>query len=207
MRTAVTGLLAAALVACGSSSTSQDVFPTGRVLGVSFSPADGGAVALAPAACPLLGQQANVAALALGFSSIAGLCGRAPNLCTDQKANEELVAFTIIKAGAFTQSAVGTGTYPITSTPTPDVAGNVAFVNGSIEKLDAQCNDQSAGQSIASGTITISSIDSSRVKGNVDAVLSDGNTFGGPFDVPLCTGVSLNTCTVATQCHATACQP
>jgi hypothetical protein len=209
MRTVVTSLLAGALVACGSSSGSQDVFPTGRILGSTFSPADGSALPLAPSACTLMGQQANVAGLALGFSSIGGLCGRAANLCIQKKASEELVSFTIVKVGAFAQPAVGTGTYPITSTPTPDVTGSVSFVIGSIEKLDAQCNDQSAGQSIASGTITISFIDSNRVRGNVNAVLSDGNTFGGTFDVPLCTSVTLEACTVATGCtvSAAACQP
>lgn len=204
--------LAAALAGCGGSSSPASSTvgsaPSGTVLGARFTPADSAAVALAPAACVLSGQSVGLSALVLGFSSLPGLCGRASTACTQEKAGEALLSLSVLKAGLSAQAPVGPGTYLVTDAPSADANGNLAFVAASLQRRDASCGDATGGVTVSRGSVTITSVDASRARGSVAVALSDGGSFDGAFDVPLCTGVALDACSVATSCGTTpACVP
>jgi hypothetical protein len=98
-------------------------------------------------------------------------------------AETQLLLF-VYNTGSSTQAAVTPGTYDVSLLSSPSAAGAIA-------QIDANgCSNNSGGLS-GSGTITITSVDSSGVAGsyNLNFVNASGGSAGslsGTFDAPNC---------------------
>jgi hypothetical protein len=185
---------AAALAACGGGGGGGGGGPTGpvggTVGGAPFTPAEGGALVIPPTQCTVTGTgTVRVSGLLLGFGSFVGLCAYAQqaHFC-DEKASSTIAALQIMKAGLVqAQTAVGPGSYPITTTtPVPDANGNFGLNGGGLTITGPACALTSSPDA-SSGTITISSVGATRATGSLDVGFSDGSHLAGSFDVPLCT--------------------
>jgi hypothetical protein len=183
----------AALAACGGGGGGGGGGPSGPVAGTvggaAFTPAEGGALVVAPTTCTVTGLgTVNVSGLMIGFSSFMGLCGyaQAAHFC-DNKASATIIGLQIMKAGLVqTPGAVGPGTYPISTTaPVPDASGNFGVNGGNITVTGAACALVS-NPDASSGSITISAVSASRVQGSLSVGFGTGNAIAGAFDLPLC---------------------
>lgn len=180
----LTACLAAAALACGSTEPPRDApFPSGTLLGVSYTPVDDAGYLGAPADC----GGTFVAKALLVFSSRRNMCTEIPNACYSS-ANATGVFVMLERTGPTARAAIGPGKYYVGATP--DAGGNL-LVYAYASSTDASCN--ATGSSIATGgTVTIDTIDTA-VRGSLDLAFPNGEHFAGPFAVPLCPG-TYDTC-------------
>jgi hypothetical protein len=66
-----------------------------------------------------------------------------------------------------------------------DVNGNFTQASINYIKTNATCIPQSSITTTA-GSVIISTISATRVTGSISATFSDGSSYSGPFDVPIC---------------------
>lgn len=193
------------VAACGGSSSPAGGQVSGTLFGASFTSVDAAAVAPPATTCPLTGP-APVALLAIGIGDQAGLCSRVQQPCIE-KPNRRTVTILVVRAGQ--QQPIGVGSYAITiGTPTPDLNGNVTFVAAQAEKVDASCQTASGPPDATGGTVNVTSVAATEVKGTVDLAFSDGGHVSGPFTAPLCS-VALDVCSEQLPACSAAptCQP
>jgi hypothetical protein len=189
--------LAAALAilgACGSSGSGNglNTAPTFSLNGTSYTPKDGGGLAVNNKTCTITTMAGpttlNFSALVAGFSSFTGLCGFVQqNTVCASKQNSQFGTLAIIKGSSSPPGPIGVGTYTLGETV--DALGNVSIVYVSFANLNATCYPV-APYSSASGTVTITQV-SPTVKGSatVDFLDAGGATVGsmtGSFDINTC---------------------
>jgi hypothetical protein len=204
-------------VACGSSTSTSssggggggNTLPAGTLGGAAFTPVDGVAVSLPTSPCNFSGTSLSATAMLLAFTNVPSTCSafQAVGACND-KANAILVSVAIARTNASgTASAIGPGTYSLTTgTVTPDASGNLTRTNLNYSKTNATCVDAASSVTPTSGSVTITSVTSSRVTGSVTMAFSDGSSFSGNFDVAIC-GVSFNVCDVGSCSGTGTCVP
>ena len=203
-------------VACGSGTSTSggggagNTLPSGTLGGVGFTPVDGVALLLPVRTCTFSGASVSATAMLLAFTNVPSTCSafQVVGACND-KASAILVSVAIEKGNASggTASAIGPGTYGLTiGPPTPDASGNFTRTNLNYSKTNATCVDAASSVTPTSGSVTITSLTSSQVTGSVTAAFSDGSTFSGNFDVPIC-GVSFNVCDVGSCSGTGTCVP
>jgi hypothetical protein len=208
------------LAACGSSSSDSSgnggggggggsTLPTGTLGGVAFTPVDGLAFSFAPTSCTVQGFNVGMTALGLAFTSVAGSCSvfQAVGACND-KANATLVSAIFSKVSTSgTASAIVPGTYALTTgQPLPDASGNMAVTSMNYTKTNATCVNAAASVTATSGSLTIATITTTRVTGSLNVAFSDGSTFGGNFDVALCSA-PFNVCDMQSCGNSGTCIP
>jgi hypothetical protein len=202
-------------VACGSGTSSSsgggggNTLPSGTLGGAAFTPVDGVAVLLPTSPCNISGTSLSATAMLLAFTNVPSTCSafQAVGACND-KANAILVSVAIARTNVSgTASAIGPGTYSLTTgTVTPDGSGNVTRTNLNYSKTNATCVDAAASVTPTSGSVTITSLTSSRVTGSLTMAFSDGSSFSGTFDMAIC-GVSFNVCDVGSCSGTGTCVP
>ena len=197
-------VLAMALCACDGSNGEPAPAPpvSGSIMGSQFTPADRGALVLAPAPCdiPGLGTR-SLAVLALGFSSFPDVCGfvTTTGLCGDV-ASSLIIGVNILSAPATgTAAPIGPGTYAIGVSE--DGQGNILAADAGITKVDAACASAPAIPTAQAGSITITAV-SPRVAGTLDVTYSDGGRLAGSFDLERCSA-AVDFCTVIADSCAT----
>ena len=184
----------------------------GTLGGVAFAPAEMGALLAGPATCTFGTTSVHVAAVIVGLTSFQGLCSLAQQygFCFD-KANATLASLQLANLGLVqAQTLPGPGTYPVTiGSPTPDINGNFQVYAASYAREGAACallasSDTSALP--ASGTITLTTVNSSSVSGSVSLTFTDGSTLSGNFAAPTAP-ISVNVCQLVSGCSAVTCVP
>jgi len=210
--TALATLLAAPLFAgCGSSGGGGPDQPiSGTILGTPFTPTGAAALVVAPAACDL-GTDVSLTGVVMGFGSFADVCGFATSteLCGD-KASALVVPVIVMRAREAASGAVpplGPGTYTHAAVPVLDGNGYLSQVEADvIRTLDASCTHPVEPE-LASGTVRLDVVNATRVAGSADLVFTDGSTFAGAFDVPVC-AYQADLCGLITgACPTPACVP
>jgi hypothetical protein len=209
MKNGVVVCIALALVACGSSSSSNPTV-TGTIGGASFTAADVEALYVAPASCNFnsagVTGTVSVAGLVLAFSTKTGLCS---DLTTEissgacvahaSSASVELFIADVGITALGGQASIVTGkSYPVINDPTQVVIGGTTFSDsfGYSTRLDATCVPTSTTPVTASGTIVLTSITSSEISGHVDVTFTDHGTLNSDFTAPVC-NANLDICAVA----------
>lgn len=205
----------AVLGACGSSASggkkgTLNYAPIMVIGGVTFQPVDGGALVVSNKSCviPTAGT-VNVSAIAVGFSSFAGLCdfAKTSSMCAD-KQNGRMGSIVIARRGSGAPGPIAPGHYTLGETSD---AGGVTIVSVAFDDMDATCHDVSAVAG-ATGGVTLTEVSPS-VKGAIDVDLlnasgvSIGSYFGG-FDVGAC-DYQADVCAMFSQsgCGTRACVP
>ncbi len=182
----------------------------GTLGGVSFTPAEMGALLAGPATCRVATTNVNVAAVIVGLTSFQGLCSLAQQygFCFD-KANATLASLQIVNAGLVqAQTVPGPGTYPVTiGTPVPDLSGNFKVVGGSYGRTGAACAVLASSDTTAvpaAGSITLDTVTATSVTGSADLTFQDGSTLVGTFTAPTAP-ISVNICQLVSGCSSVTC--
>ncbi|MFL5261500.1 MAG: hypothetical protein ACJ79L_03715 [Anaeromyxobacteraceae bacterium] len=184
-------LALASAAACGGGSNGGTAggAPSGTLFGTAFTAADSASAVAGPTSCTFPqfgGVSASVAALVIGFGDQAGLCASVQQPCA-LKPNGRTVTLVVARAGLQAQGPIGPATYPITTgTPTPDASGVVTFATAAATRLDASCGEAPGAPAPTGGTVTVTSVSGTSVRGTVDVTFSDGGRIGGAFDAPVC---------------------
>ena len=195
----------------GGTTPATLVLPQGTIAGAPFAPVDGVAVPYAPATCTVFVAPESYSGLMLAFTSLPGTCGmlNAVGVC-NAKANLSNV-HVFIEGGNdnATTKAISPGTYFVSSTwSAPDAAGNVWFLDSGVGKSNASCVNSTATADLdATSVVIIESVTSTRVKGGLALDYSDGSTFRGSFDLPVC-ATTFGLCDVLKPtCSGSTCVP
>lgn len=212
--------VALTMAGCGSSSGGSGgtpgggggagfTAPSGSLGGTAFTATGAIGIAYTPAVCTIGGT--------VGFTMLQVLFTNVPNLCSaylavgqcSDKANLVAVNAGVqrYKPGGAT-TALTAGTYPLTlTTPAADANGNYTQTFIGYMKTNVTCVDAAAAVTTTAGSLTISTISATRVTGSLTATFSDGGSYSGPFDVPICAD-STSICTMMNGCTGTpACVP
>jgi hypothetical protein len=212
MRKTALAACLAVLGACGSSvgggSKRTLNYAPIMVVGVTYDPADGGALVVSDRDCVLPGLgAASVSAIAMGFSSFAGLCDfvKTNSTCATRQ-NAIVASIVITRAGTSAPGPIGPGHYTLGETSD---AGGSTIVSVAFDQSDATCNDVSpvAG---ATGAVTLTEVSPS-VKGAIDVTLLDGKgvslgSYFGGFDVGTC-DTQVDICAMMSGCTTRPCLP
>ncbi len=194
----------AGLASCnGGSESGGTPAVSGTIMGVPFTPSDGGALALPAADCNLPGLGIrSLSGIALGFTSFTDVCGfvQTTGLCGEVRSST-IVSVNLLRAHV-TGSAppIGPGTYTVGTFI--DQQGNILAVSAEIGKNDATCAAVPGIPVVQSGSVTFSSV-SPRVAGALDVTFVDGSRFSGSFDVAVCPA-AVNFCAVIADTCATS---
>jgi len=192
-------LLFISLAACGSGNSAP--------LFGGFTPSSGAAVILAPATCSniaFIGPSA-MSGILIDLTSGADAC----NVLTQAKQCGTGSGSTTLLAGAFSGvvggSAVapaGPGTYPWLANP-PTGAFNASTTTAA--QVDAVCTS-AAGSTVhmSGGSVTVSTVNASRVSGSMDVHFDNGQAYTHDFDVAICP-VSIDICSLFDFCGTHTC--
>ncbi len=183
---------ALAAVACGSDSTKSAGGVTGTISGKSFTPVETVAFNAGPASCSFAGTTLSISALGLAFSPQSGSCGLFTTGACNVKAGSSAALLFVANVSG---KPVGTGTYDVVASPEALIgkvlpSGTAAI--GTSETFPSSTGACTAAAHGAVGSVTITSIDASRVKGHVDVTLGEGaGSVKGDFDASLCAAPEL----------------
>jgi hypothetical protein len=191
-------LLLLSLVACGSGS--DPLFG-------GFTPTNGAAVILPSANCniPFVGATA-ISGVLVELTSGADAC----NVLTKARQCGTGAGSTTLLAGAFsglvgalTVAPADPGTYPWLANPP---TGAFKTSTTSAAKVDATCTSTIPGSParMTGGSIALSSVTASSVRGSMDVRFDNGQGYKADFDVPVCP-VSINICSLFDLCPSHTC--
>ncbi|HEU4385141.1 MAG TPA: hypothetical protein VFR85_16775 [Anaeromyxobacteraceae bacterium] len=184
----------------------------GTLGGIAFAPSEMGALLAGPATCTVGTVSVRVAAVIVGLTSFQGLCSLAQQygFCFD-KANATLASLQLANLGLVqAQTLPGPGTYPVTiGTPTPDLNGNFQVYAATYAREGAACALLASSDTTAlpaSGSITLTTVNSTSVSGSVSLTFTDGSTLSGTFTAPTAP-ISMNVCQLVSGCTSVTCVP
>jgi hypothetical protein len=182
--------VALTLAGCGSSGGGGGGYtaPTGTLAGDSFTPAGTMAVVYAPAVCTGPGGSESDTRIGLMFTNVPSVCSGFLAARCDNRANmTAVVAFVQRYKQSGATTALTAGIYPLTLTaPVADANGNYTNTFISYQKFSATCAVTVTSGTATAGGVTIGSISATRVTGSISATFSDGSSYSGAFDVPVC---------------------
>ncbi len=204
-------LFVAFAAACGGSSSKNN--PSGPVSGTiggkAFTPADQEALVAGTGStpCPLqLGTttvNVGVKAFAIEFSSYAGACTDLESAQCRVHASQETVMLVFARLNpAGTEPTINPGTYTIASSITsaaPDGTGMLvtAFAQALATTGTCPTPGGTPRPSVQGGSLRIDSV-AGPITGHVSVSFQDGSTLAGDFSAPICTGTSVDVCSLAT---------
>ncbi len=196
----VSAMLFVSLVACGSGGSGPALFG-------GFSPTSGAAVILAPATCnniPFVGSTA-VSGILVELTSGADACNvlTQAKQCGTGSGSRTLLAVALSGVvGGSTVGPAGPGTYPWLASP-PSGAFSTSI--GRAAQVDALCTSLAGSPTdVSGGSIAVSTVTASAVTGSMDLRFEDGQTYQGPFDVPVCP-VTIDICSLFDPCMSHSC--
>jgi hypothetical protein len=207
----VVAAMAVMALACGSSSNGGTSNPSGTVAGKAFTTTEAVAYqatgnATSPCTLTLSGFQLQVVMTVLGleFSSTTGSCADLTSSTCSTAASSRAVRLAVTRAAIVGQgvtaptTTITPGTYTLTADASnlpPLSIGSVSTLaaGGSTDASDA-CHVMS---STASGTLQITAITSTQVKGHVDVTFTDGGKLQGDFTASMCSQAAPDACQIA----------
>ena len=211
MRRWLVGFGFVALTACGGGGGGSSSNPvSGTIGGQAFTPAEVSAVVAGPSHCTVMSNDVDVKAFALRFASFTGVCTALASdpLCElTHSAQSVTVVFADVGVG-MTPPTLGAGTFTLTTDPTSltsaeahtnpsdPLVGTLSIAFGGAIVTDATCQMATAPQ-VAQGTLTVSSVSATQIKGSVDLTFGTGtDKLKGDFTAALCSPIE-NVCPLA----------
>lgn len=208
MRTTRFVLVLAALAATGCGSDGDGDGPTrlaGTIRGQPFTVVEAAfAGPESSDACTIDAGAGSLpyapSSVLLGFARSPGLCDLLTAPCALKK-GYGLVGGLLVHArigllGPVTAPPLDPASYPVVDDPstlTPDATGAVRVGLFSAEETDAACADLPSIDA-TTGTVTLSVVSASELRGTVDLRFEDGGTLQGPFVAARCP-VTYEVCT------------
>lgn len=155
---------------------------TGTASGVTIAPAHAAAVVVA--------SLASVDRVVVVISTRPGFC--ADYASGVDRAGDESLAIAVVAKGLF--SSVGPATYTI-GTSKPSSTGGSFDTSARIASYDSQCKStvSAANESATSGTVTLSAVAPSGIKGTFSLTYPGGGSLSGSLDATVCTSPGADT--------------